>query len=137
MDGLTLWIETGITCWPEAVPYFLTNYSHAKNILKAVQDLGDTKRKSEKDEKRFSCRIIDAFSRCGKCIPEEVINTYIDGLTLAVNSLFRRFCHTREGCTYLEVVQQAESERDAFRARTALPSTGPIPRTTPVRQTRL
>lgn len=79
----------------------------------------------------------DAFSRCSiELPPEEVIKMHINRLTAATNSLFQRFRNSHEWCTYMEVLQEAKSEGNAFRARAALPSRASTPGTTPVRQTR-
>lgn len=78
-----------------------------------------------------------AFSRCSNAfLPEEVINMYINGLTLAINSLVQRFRDTHEGCTYMDVAPQAMSEGDALRTRTAPIPRKAVPRTTLVKQTR-
>lgn len=79
----------------------------------------------------------DAFRRCDNSFPQEnVINMYIDGLTPTINSLVQLFRGTQEECTFTEVVQKTKSKGDALRARKALLSRGPKPRTLPVRQIR-
>lgn len=85
---MTLFTEVGIICWTVAVQYLLTNCAQAKNITKAVQDLWDTNQKPDEGEKQFSRHMNDAFSHCDNVFsPKEVINMYVDGLTLALNSL--------------------------------------------------
>lgn len=75
MVGVTPSTEGGITCWPGAVYYFLTNYGQAEDIMKAVRDLQGTKQRPEEEEKQFSCRINDPFKRCCNILPpEKVIN---------------------------------------------------------------
>lgn len=114
----------GITCWPKIGQYLLTNYAEAKDNTMAIPVHRDTKQKSEENKKEISRRPNDAFSRCDNVfLPEEVTNMYIDGLTTAINYEVWRSRDTHERCTCMEAVQQAESEGDIFKARTALSST--------------
>lgn len=81
--------------------------------------------------------MIDAFSRCVNLFrPDEVVCMYIDELNPAIIFLVQQFNDTHEGCTCMQLVQQAKSEGDTFRVQTTLSSRGLITKTTSVRQTR-
>lgn len=71
---------------------------------------------------QFFRMMSSAFRRCGDVFPlKKVINMYIDGLISTIYALVLRSRDTNEECTYLEVVQKANSEGDALRARAAFP----------------
>ena len=118
--------DGGVSYWPEAVQYLLRTYATNDAISGALLDLRDTRQKPNESEIDYSARLLDAEYRCGNVHDaEERMTLFIDRLNPGIRSLVarhreseRRFIRRKhEGLTYLDLVQFAQNEGDALRAR--------------------
>ena len=110
--------DGGVRCWPEAVQYLLRTYATPSHLREALSSLRDTRQRDNEDERSFSTRLSKAVARCGHVHSrEEKITLYVDGLSPTIKSLVSRYHEKRRRATFLDVVQYAEIEGDAYRER--------------------
>ena len=118
--------DGGVAYWPEAVQYLLRTYATNDALSSALLDLRDTRQKPQESETDYSARLLDAEYRCGNVHDaEERMTLFIDGLNPGIRSLVARHREAerrynrrkRDKLTYLDLVQYAQNEGDACRAR--------------------
>ena len=110
--------EGGVSCRPEAVQYLLRSYATSANINEAIARLRSTIQRADETEMQYSSRLNNAFVRCGNVYSlSEKIQFFVDGLDPAIKSLVSRHREADRRCTFLELVQFAQAEGDAIRAR--------------------
>lgn len=121
--GSTRASEGGVTCWPEAVQYLLRSYATGNAIQGAILALRDTKQKADESETVYSTRLNKAFHRCGNVFSAaERCTMFVDGLTRTIGGLVARYRENNRRVSYLELVQFAQAEGDAVRARAGIGS---------------
>lgn len=112
--------SNGVTCWPEAVQYFLRTYATTNAIRDANHAFRGLKQILHEDEVTFSARVNLAAFKCGNVHDEdEKITVFIDGLNDSVRTVVARFRDNepRYQMTYERLVQYAKDEGDSYRAR--------------------
>ena len=108
----------GVTCWPEAVQYLLRNYATASAITKALSDLRGIRQNKMEMEQEFAERVNSGASRCGHVHnQEELISFFLDGLRPEIAPIVVQYRQEHPRATYLDLVQQARSTGDSWRAR--------------------
>jgi len=118
--------EGGVSCWPEAVQYFLRSYAGNQNISAAEKDLRATQQKDDEEERDFATRMNKAVTRCGNVHSQfDVITMFVDGLHSSISPLVARFRESTRNASYLQVVDYAQSEGEAYRARLGTGVVGP------------
>ncbi|CAN8069510.1 unnamed protein product [Agarophyton chilense] len=101
-----------------ALPYFMKGLAEDQYNSSAILALRDTRQKSGETETEFSVRLNKAFHRSGNVHSAgERCTMFIDGLDPAIRTLVARYREDRRKTTYLELVQHAQAEGDALRAR--------------------
>ena len=119
--------EGGVSCWPEAVQYLLRSYATSSAINAAITALRAVTQTAQESERDFSSRLSLAFARCGNAHPSsEKIQFFLDGLDPAIKSLVARYRERHRKATFLELVQFAQAEGEAKRAREAPSRSDPL-----------
>ena len=107
-----------VNTWPETVQYFLRNYATDAIIEQAVEDLKNIQQKAGEHEVDYSNRLTEAELRCGNVHEwHERKLRYIQGLIPPIKPLVARYNRENRRATYWDVVEFAQSEGDAYRAR--------------------
>ena len=108
--------EGGVTCWPEAVLYLIRSYATSTAIREAIISLRDIHQKPTESEMEYSARLNQAELRCGNVHPiAEKITMFISGLNPAIETPITRVREENPSRSYLELVQIARDNGDAFR----------------------
>ena len=108
----------GVSSWPESVQYLLRNYAQSGHISSAISDLRAIQQDSSETERQFATRMNKALSRCGNVhSPDEIITWYVDGLHPTIRTVVARYRESHRHATYLDLVDFAQHEGDAVRAR--------------------
>ena len=103
--------------------YLLRSYATSAAINEAVSSLRDIKQGLAASERDLSSRLSKAFERCGNVHPlSEKVQYFIDALDPAIKSLVSRHRERYRKASFLELVQFAQAEGDARRARQPTPS---------------
>ena len=111
----------GVSCWPEAVQYFLRTYATAATISSAIRDLRDIRQQSNETELEYAARINDAAYRCGGVHGEtEKMDLFVEGLLPSTRTMVSRHRESqpRWSLTYDSLVRFAREEGENHRART-------------------
>ena len=110
----------GVTCWPEAIQYFLTTYATPTAIREAVNQTRSLKQHPNEDKTQYSCRLNQAVYRCGNVFEEsDKMSFFINGLLPEIQSIVARYREEtpRSYLRYDKLVQFARDEGQAQRAR--------------------
>ena len=125
----------GIGSFPEAIQYLLLNYAKDSIIEDALLDLRDLTQRAGESEADFATRHSEAELRVGNVYTwEERKLRFINGLSPTIRALVTRYNRERRNSTYWDVVDAAQSEGDAYRARNR--RADPILPNRPVRENR-
>lgn len=115
--------EGGVTSWPEAVQYLLRSYATSNAIRGAILDLRDVTQKDRETEVEYSSRLNNAAIRCGNVHSmDDKMTLYVDGLDKTIKSLVARHRERHPRIRFLELIQFAQAEGDAVRARSGMSS---------------
>ena len=111
--------EGGVTCWPEAVNYLLRSFATSNAISEAVQSLQEIRQVPHETETAFAKRLNEAHIRCGKVhSADAVVQFFLRGLDPAIKTIVESYREGHRRCTLLALIQHAQAEGDAYRART-------------------
>ena len=109
----------GVTCWSEAVQYFLRTYATPSAIREAVNHLRDIRQLPKETELEYSARLNNAAYRCGNVYDEtDKMTFFINGLSPTIRNIVARHRESqpRRSLTYEELVQFARDEGESHRA---------------------
>lgn len=128
----------GVNTWPEAVQHLLSTYATPAAIRQAVQEVHDTKQKSEEDELQYSNRLNYSVYRCGNVYTEmEKMTFFVNGLRPETQAVVARYREStpRDQLRYERLVQFARDEGTTHRARMGISKPSQL-RSTKERNTR-
>lgn len=112
--------DSGVTCWPEAVQYFLRTYATPAAIRVAVQEFRGVRQKPDESEMDYAGRVNMAAYRCGNVYAEsEKITVFVDGLLPTTQTVVARYRESvsRDELTFDRIANYARDEGDSHRAR--------------------
>ena len=108
----------GIGSWAESVQYFLVIYATDAVIEEALSDSCDIRQRPNEAEVDYSTRLSEAELRCGNVNKWDVRKLrFIDGLLPSIKPLVARYNRMKRDATYWDVIEEAQSQGEAFRAR--------------------
>lgn len=106
-----------ITCWPEAIPYFLRTYNTPSEVLKAFIVLYATREKVGETELVFGTRLnLESYRRRNVHADLQWMNIFIYGLLRTTRTILPRYRESqpRNTMTYEVFVQSALEDGDAY-----------------------
>ena len=114
--------------WPDTVQYFLLSYATDSVIEEAIRDLRDITQKSGEAEVDYSTRLTESELRCGNIHRwNERKLRFIDGLLPEIKPIVAQYNRNHRNATYWDLVEFAQSEGEAARARGGMRRYTPIP----------
>ena len=125
-----------VESWPETVQYLLQTYATEAVIQEANADLRNIRQKSGEAEVEYDNRLTEAELRCGNVHKwDERKLRFIDGLLPVIKPLVARYNRSDRKATYWDVVEYAQSEGEALRARGGTRKSDAIPTASGARPT--
>ena len=118
----------GITCWPEAIQFFLRSYPTPNVIRNAISELMNIRQQPGEDESTYAGKLSTALARCGNVHDEPTIMTmFVNGLQPSIRTTVSRFRedHHRGEMTFARLTQEAQDVGNTFRLQMAQFHAGP------------
>ena len=110
--------QGGIDSWPEAVQWLLRSYATNNAVRTAILELRDVQQLPQEAEKICYMRLTDASNRCGNVHSvDELATMFVDGLDSTTKTVVARYRESHRRVSFLELVEYAQAEGDAVRAR--------------------